>query len=440
MKRYIIDISTLLFLLFLASCKPSIDTPIPAAGTVDFSKYIAIGNSLTAGYSNGGLYLEGQQVSFPNLLAKQIKAAGGGEFTSPFFSEEQKNGSGYLRLVAIENGVPELREVEDHLAYRDANKWNLTKNVDPIQNLGIPGMRLDLAFLPVFSALNNYFERLLPTNRVGIETYFKYSTRNKHSFFTFWLGNNDVLGYAINGGVITDPTNMLTSKETFKVLYNKFVEALTSEGQKGVLATIPDVTAIPFFTTLTIDDLLTAAKDAAPDQANQLTAIYIEDETAPGGNGLLPIGVRPAISKQDFVVLNFPKSKLGKLNNEGFPYGLHPENPIEDEYILDKNEVFRVKEYVESYNQSIKEIAESKGLAVADANLFLSAVNKGLMINGAFINAEYITGGAFSLDGIHLTPKGNALIANLFIEEINKKYGTSLSKLDVNKYKGVVLP
>lgn len=440
MKRYIIGLCNVLFLLFVVSCKPTIDMPRPGAGTVDFSKYIAIGNSLTAGYADGGLYLEGQKVAFPNLLAQQIKAAGGGDFTSPFFSEEQKNGSGFLRLVAIENGVPELREVKDQLAYRDANKWNLTKNLEPIQNLGIPGMRLDLAFLLGFSAFNNYFERLLPMNRVGIETYFKYSTRNKHSFFTFWLGNNDVLGYAMNGGVESDPTSMLTSKETFKVLYNNFVEALTSEDQKGVLATIPNVTAIPFFTTLTIDDLLKAAQEAAPNEANQLTAVYIEDETAPGAIGALPIGVRPAISKQDFVVLNFPTSKLGKLNNKGFPYGLHPENPIEDEYILDKNEVIRVKEYVESYNNSIKEIAESKGLAVADANAYLDAINKGIMINGAFINADYITGGAFSLDGIHLTPKGNALIANLFIEEINKTYGTSLSKLDVNRYKGVVLP
>jgi hypothetical protein len=44
-------------LLFVAACKPDIHTPTPTAGTANFSRYIAVGNSLTAGYSNGGLYL-----------------------------------------------------------------------------------------------------------------------------------------------------------------------------------------------------------------------------------------------------------------------------------------------------------------------------------------------------------------------------------------------
>ena len=71
----------------IASCKPTINIDEPASNTqVDFSKYIAIGNSLTAGYSNGGLYLSGQQNSFPNFIAEKMKRFGGGEFITPYFS------------------------------------------------------------------------------------------------------------------------------------------------------------------------------------------------------------------------------------------------------------------------------------------------------------------------------------------------------------------
>jgi hypothetical protein len=42
------------------------------------------------------------------------------------------------------------------------------------------------------------------------------------------------------------------------------------------------------------------------------------------------------------------------------------------------------------------------------------------------MSAEYVKGGAFSLDGVHPTARGYALIANKFIEAINAKYGATL--------------
>lgn len=439
MKIYLRSISTAVALLFILSCTPNIETPRPSSGVADFSRYIAIGNSLTAGFADGGLYLEGQEVAFPNLLAMQMKFAGGGDFTSPFFDTEHANGSGYLSLKAIVNGSPVMENITSNLAYRDAQQ-HLIKHTGSIQNLGVPGMRLDLAFYPNFSALNNFFERLLPDAEVGTKTYFDYASAHEHTFFSFWLGNNDVLGFATAGGVENGPTSILTDKAVFDALYTDFINGLTGKQQKGVVATIPDVTAIPFFTTVTIDALLAAANASQPETADQLKAIYIQDKTAPGTPGLLPPGVRVATA-EDLVVLPFQSSGLlGTLNSSQIPYGLHPLNPIEDRYILDKTEVLRVKEYVKSYNESIKKIAETKGLALADVHEFLNQVKNGVLINGAEINATFITGGAFSLDGVHLTPKGNALITNLFIRAINTAYDAKLPEVDVNSYRGVKLP
>src|SRR4051812_40705801 len=59
------------------------EIPKPAAGTADFTKTIAVGSSLTAGFMNGALYTDGQNASFMAILANQMKLVGGGEFNQP---------------------------------------------------------------------------------------------------------------------------------------------------------------------------------------------------------------------------------------------------------------------------------------------------------------------------------------------------------------------
>ena len=54
---------------FVASCKPNIEPEKPTKGDgVDFSSYVAVGNSLTAGYADNSLYRSGQENSYPCLL------------------------------------------------------------------------------------------------------------------------------------------------------------------------------------------------------------------------------------------------------------------------------------------------------------------------------------------------------------------------------------
>ena len=48
---------------------PTPETPTGSKGNADFSKYVSIGNSLTAGYQAGALFTEGQQNSFPLILS-----------------------------------------------------------------------------------------------------------------------------------------------------------------------------------------------------------------------------------------------------------------------------------------------------------------------------------------------------------------------------------
>lgn len=438
MNRRNLYIGVALAILSVTACKPSLDEFTPSAGTkADFSKYIAIGNSLSAGFADGGLYLDGQKVAFPLLISEQLQKVGGGEFISPFFSEEQSNGSGYIRLKALVNGQPVTEQVTDKLAYRPASTKLLTKFTDPINNLGVPGMRMDMAFAPGIgtAAGNMYFERLLPEGTPPTMDYYTYSTTQNHTFFTFSLGNNDALGWATNGGVVkinpitgkVDPTTVLTEVSTFTGLLNKYVTELTKGKQKGVLATIPDVTAVPYFTTVTRQALLAAVNAAS---TTKVTDIYIATKTGPR-----------AATDQDFFVLPFSSAGLlGVPNENKIPYGLHPLNPVADQYVLDTKEAAEVVARVNDFNKSIKLVAASKGLAVADVNAFLTAVKNGIRIDGLSVSAKYITGNGFSLDGIHLTPIGNALMANVFIEAINKTYGAQVPRLNISDYRGVKLP
>lgn len=418
--------------LTISACKPEIDTPAATSGNADFSKYISIGNSLTAGFADGGLYLEGQRVAYPNIIAQQLSFVGGGSFASPFFAEAQANGSGYLKLDGFDAaGSPILSQVTTNLAYRSPGL--LTKFTNEVQNLAIPGMRLDLAFVPQFSALNNYFERLLPDAQVGTTSYLAFTQGRNHTFFSFWLGNNDVLGWATSGGVTTGATNVLTNKQTFAGAYSNFINALAAQGQKGIVATIPDVTSVPFFNTVTVAALLRGAKAVNP----AAQAIFIQTSA----------GTRIATEK-DLIVLTFQSTGLfGKPTAatniapaNPNPYGLHPANPIQSQFVLDEAEVAIAKDYVLSYNASIKAVAAAKDIAVVDAYQILNEIKSGKVFNGVTVNSSFISGNAFSLDGVHLTPIGNAVIANEFINAINIKYNSTIPRASVADYRGVKFP
>jgi len=134
-------------LLFAAACKPDIHNPKPSNGTANFSRFIAVGNSLTAGYSNGGLYLEGQENSYPAIMATQMKSVGGGAFNQPLFTSAQANGSGYLTLTGFDpkTGNPITAPVTTNLAVRGeynapgfGTVFLYTKYTGEIENYGVP--------------------------------------------------------------------------------------------------------------------------------------------------------------------------------------------------------------------------------------------------------------------------------------------------------------
>lgn len=429
--------------LSFAACKPEFKKPAATSGTADFSKYISVGNSLTAGYSDNGLYLEGQQNSYPSIIAKQMQQTGGGAFNQPLFTQAQANGSGYLKLTGFDTaGSPVIAPVTDNLAVRGVvaipgfgNVTTYTKYTGDINNYGVPGIKLLHITLAAYGNLNGYYERLLPGNAGTNSTaYLDFVTAKPFTFFSNWLGNNDALGYATSGGA----GDVLTDKATFTQLYTLLLTRLTAAGQKGVCATIPDVTAIPYFSTVTTGLILASVQKANP----TVQAIYVNAKSSTDVTNTT-YAARVATSA-DLITLTFPTSKIGTPVTTivgPLPYGLTPLTPIENQYVLDANEVALAKDYVNSYNTAIKSIAASKGIAVADMYTFLNDIKAhGLVTDGITLTSNFISGGIFSLDGVHLTPRGYALVANQFIKAINAQYNANIPLANVASYRGVKFP
>jgi hypothetical protein len=427
--------------VWVTACKPNIDTPQPSRGSADFSRYISVGNSLTAGYSNNGLYREGQLNSYPSIIAQQMQSVGGGIFRQPLFTTDQASGSGYYKLSGFNaDGTPNLglvapTAVRGSITVPGYGPVTLyTKYTDSIENYGVPGIKLYHITYAPYGNLNGYFERLLPGNSpTNNTTYLSFITAKKFTFFSNWLGNNDALGYATGGGGGYTGADVLTDKTTFAQLYTLLISSLTANGQKGVCATIPDVTTVPFFNTVTVAAVLAGVKKVNP----SVQALFINAADATGTN----YAARPATAN-DLITLSFPLSKIGTTTaTNPYPYGLHPLNPIETQYVLDANEAALVKDYVTSYNNTIKSVAASKGLAVFDSYTFLTNVkNSGLVVDGVSLTSNYISGGIFSLDGVHLTPRGYAIVANEFIKAINSTYGSSIPLAAVTTYNGISFP
>ncbi|WP_048825512.1 SGNH/GDSL hydrolase family protein [Hymenobacter sp. DG25B] len=462
--------------LVLGGCQPELEAPKADKGSADFSKYVAVGNSLTAGYSDGGLYLEGQQNSYPNILAQQFKLVGGGEFKQPLFAAAQSNGSGYLRFAGFTSaGSPNLQPVTTNLAVRGlspAGTALYTKFTDPVQNLAVPGIAVaDVNTVGYGSVAGNpYFERLLPGEAGDPATFMTYTsfvqsrvTAEKPTFFTLWLGNNDVLGFATAGGA----SGATTDPEVFATNYAGILDALTSGGAKGAVATIPNVTALPFFTTvgpsvranltkLSVPGMviLTGAKPGGATSGNrkQIATADIRDASGNGrqlftltSSAYAPLLGAPtgkywrdlAASRKLPVAALLATFELDTTQ----AFGVSAGNPFPSALILDDAEQATVQKATTDLNLKIRAAAAAKGIPVADMNaFFVSVAGNGIAVNAVNNTVAYISGNLFSLDGVHPTPRGYAAIANEFIQAINTAYNASVPKVNPNDYRGVTFP
>jgi lysophospholipase L1-like esterase len=423
----------------ITSCKSKIEPEIPSAGEANFTKYIAIGNSLTAGYADGSLYKSGQESSYPNMLAGQFQLVGGGAFKQPLLNDNAGWPS-LKRVLGIKvncaTGVPGLSPVW-FTGTPDASNANNISAAGPYNNLGVPGIKcIDYGFAG-YGSLNPYAARFY-TNAQKAGTPMAVALASQATFFTCWLGNNDVLGYATGGGegaVSGIMPGDISPVATFKAVYDALIDGMTANGAKGALMTIPDVSATPFFTTIPAKGLPLTRQG----QVDSLNAAYapagitftlganffvIADAAAPGGLRQAKAGEYILLTASDSITC----------------YGWGSKKAIPEAYTLTLQEAANVASATNAFNQIITDNAMKRGLALVDMNAYMKSLVAGITWNGVSYTTTFVTGGAFSLDGIHLTPRGYALAANEILRVINQHYKASIPAVDVNKYNGILFP
>jgi len=444
------NILLLFVLVSFFACKPELDDFTTSNGGADFTKYVAIGNSLTAGYTDGDLFKSGQENSYPSMLAYQMQAAGGGEFKQPMMLDEYGFGKRLLLDVSRPGPVP---------ADGTPNQGNYASIADqgPFNNMGVPGAKSFHLITPGYATLNPYFGRFATGS---MSTVLEDAAAQQPTFFSCWIGANDVLTYALAGGAADSVTDI----NTFSYSVNLILQTMTANGAKGVVANIPEITSIPYFTFMNTQlpyaGLVLDAEQAATlnyayasfeqylESVVGITwsygfnfvegpnAFVVEDETLPLP---APFNVRQMTAGELFL-LTLPTDSLmnhgmGSVNQAGtqpVPYG------IPDKYFISIAEKTEIHDAITEYNKVLDNLATTYGLAFVDMHSKMNeAATTGIEWDGITFTSTFIYGNAFSLDGVHMTGKGYALATNFFIKEINDTYKSQIKYVNTNLYPGL---
>ncbi len=449
--------------------------------TVDFTRYVALGNSLTAGYTDGTVFKSGQENAYPALLAARFKQAQPDmeDFTIPYVKDDV----GGLKLAGTTIAPTRLRFVLATQSLTYDSGETLTDVAAGIggestySNLGVPGAKASHLLYDGYGNIQNlssgtanpyyvYFASSSTATVLGD------AMAQDPTFFTLWIGNNDVLGYATSGG--DEGGDVITNQASFGQYLGLITATLLGNGAQGVAANIPYVTSIPYFTTVPYNAI--PLDQATADTVNQAYAVYngaldtlvgaypgFTQEEADrrkisfqaGQNAVVIMdsrltdltAVNPALvsmrqaTEEDLLVLT-SRTVLGTLADEANPLSvIGVAVPLDGEYVLTEDEVADVTVAIDGYNSTLKSLTDSNdNIALADMNARMQQLaESGLIYDGISYTDAYVTGNAFSLDGVHPTAKGYAIIANEFINVINESFGTALLEYNPNDFQGIGL-
>ena len=485
----------LILFSFLVSC--SYEFPVTdeefSSGNIDLTTYIAVGDNYSAGFMNGALYTSGQTNSFPAILSGQFAKSGSNsdEFLQP--------------VVSSENGYNPIASEPAHCYGKWIYKFSNVTDEDPIillthgellkpftgeknniNNFSVPlvkSFQFDRADL----SENIYYERFAVNPGTG--TLLNDIMSANPSFFTLWLGMYDVLSFAMSGGSgdidpPSDPDQIqefdLTPVGVFEESITEIVEELLENPEtKGVIATLPYISDLPFFylrpynfMRLGGSKLSQARNFASPfnmavfahnlDPDNEKRSLLdfndngatlypqplvVIDESLcdaiyPDGSPLPKIR---QLTEEELVLFTISEMEV----NQGY---LGSQIPVGEELYLSKNQVHELRIRIDSYNQVINALADEYNgrLVVVDLNSIIHEISMTGKIdawgqlttqqqfdfNGVPLGARLGYNSIFSLDGLHFNPRGNAFVANQFIQKMNDNFGSNIPLIDVNQFVG----
>ena len=434
------------------------------SGDADFERFVAVGASVTAGYTDNALFQAGQMNSYPNIMAGVMAHADGGTFTQPYTNDNV----GGLLLFGNQIAGPRLFFNGAGPAPVSGSPTTEVSDImsGPFSNLGIPGAQALHLLAPGFGSMagmmigqaNPYYVRMASSEGASVVGD---ALMQAPTFVALWSGGNDALGFAVSGG-----TSALTAPAAFDFAFGTTMAMLASSGAGGVVANIPDVTSIAYLNTIPYNSIPLDAGTAP--MLNGAFATYngglqmvasfgfISAAEAAARTIVFAAGMNAVtLEDDDLTNLSFmgiPSYRMATANDKivltastflGTTVGGNPtlingvSVPLANNWVLTESEVAEAQAAVNSFNGTIQGVTSQYGWALWDANAVLNqVVGPGLPMDDFVMTGDLVFGGLFSLDGVHPTARGNAVIAKLMLEAIDAHYGSNLSdvSLDIGDY------
>jgi hypothetical protein len=211
-----------------------------------------------------------------------------------------------------------------------------------------------------------------------------------------WIGNNDALLPATIGDA-----SLLTPLPDFETSFTELMNRLAATGATLAVANIPDIGSIPYF-------------------------IPAEQISGMAGVPLTVIGPVLGITGGDFVTLDSLQLVFAILSNPAL-------GPLPGSSVLTRVEMAQVRAAVDGYNTIIATQAKSHGAALVDVHGLTDSIrDRGYVVHGQRLTTDYL-GGVFSLDGIHPTYTGHALVANEFIHALNTQFAAGIPPISIEQ-------
>ena len=387
----------------LAACSENeklLGPSTPVGGEI-FKSYVALGNSITAGYQSSGINDSTQRQSYAFLLAAQM-------------------GTQYHYAALAKPGCPPPianTQTGARVGGPTAPTCSLrigSSVTDILNNVAVPAARvLD----PTSSS--TVASNALTTFILGGKTQVQRALDARPTFVTIWIGNNDVLEAGASGIIVPTPgvsPGIVSTQAQFQANYDAMIKQLVDSepNLKGVLIAVAQVAGIPLLQSGALIFSSPTIQAGISQAAGKPVTIHANCN-----------GSASLVSVPQLIPLIRSGAHPALISCEA---GVVPGTLVGDLFVLDATEQATLSAAITGYNNYIKAKADAIGFAYYDPNVLFFAKKATGEIppfpNLASTNQTF--GTLFSLDGVHPTAALHKIIANELIGVINVKYGTSL--------------
>ncbi len=412
-----------------------------------YDQYVALGDSLTAGWESGCLVQRNQVNSYPAVLSKILY---GGDFEQPLVSEVAVTSDPAVpKCLGAVLVPPATISIEPLSQMGDPLNALLPR---PYNNLGMPGAEVgDLTQLTSVNPNGSSLEQISAlvlrnfpgspfNNTNAVEQAASLLAPASHAIETLWIGNNNVLGASTSGIVVDGVT--LISQADFQQQFDAILAGVPP-GTTLVVATVADVTAIPFSTT--IPPVLVDPTTLQPVLIGGAPVPLLGQGDA--GFPCTPVPPDLGCALPPDALVNLPASSL-IATGIGIPTAACPPGltgcglPLPHGFIdstgtahpgvtLYPDEITLLQQRTGQYNDVIR--GDSAGAVVVDTNARLLEIKaNGYLVGGIQLTTAFLTGGIFSFDGVHPSTIGYSIVADVFIQAINAQTSSNFPRPDIS--------